>query len=354
MNIAKLRESIRLGSSDPWADSVFWKSAPSPPPAPDYSGAATATAAGNRENSIAAQQGSMVNQYTPYGNLTYSPRGDSANGNPQYSANYSLTPEAQQTLDSQLSLSNNMGNLANSAAGRTDAAYAQPFDMKSVQDIADKSYAAQTARLDPQWAAATQSNDAQLSNQGIVQGSEAYNNAKRTFDQGKNDAYSQARQNAISTMPTTYQLESSAREQPLNELNAIRTGAQVQNPQFQAQPSQSYTPGPDMLGAATAQNGYNMGVYNSGVGQSNSFNNGLFSLGAAAAPYALSALSDRRLKSNIVRIGTHKRGIGLYEYDIAGIRTQGVMADEVLNVMPSAVHTLPSGYMTVNYGRLDG
>ena len=62
--------------------------------------------------------------------------------------------------------------------------------------------------------------------------------------------------------------------------------------------------------------------------------------------------SDRRLKSNIVRVGTHPLGIGIYEYDIFGERQRGVMADEVLKVMPEAVMTADNGYMMVNYGML--
>ncbi len=59
--------------------------------------------------------------------------------------------------------------------------------------------------------------------------------------------------------------------------------------------------------------------------------------------------SDRRLKSNIVRIGTHKLGIGIYEYDIMGQRTTGVMADELLEVMPQAVSINSDGYYMVDY-----
>jgi len=62
--------------------------------------------------------------------------------------------------------------------------------------------------------------------------------------------------------------------------------------------------------------------------------------------------SDRRLKSNIVRIGTHPLGIGVYEYDIGGERQRGVMADEVETVLPVAVLTRPDGYKMVNYGLL--
>jgi hypothetical protein len=76
----------------------------------------------------------------------------------------------------------------------------------------------------------------------------------------------------------------------------------------------------------------------------------LFSLAGAALPF----MSDRRLKSNIERIGTHKLGIGVYEYDIFGERQQGVMADEVEKVMPEAVVMHPSGYKMVKYGLLNG
>lgn len=63
-------------------------------------------------------------------------------------------------------------------------------------------------------------------------------------------------------------------------------------------------------------------------------------------------ISDRRLKSNVVRIGTHPLGIGIYEYDIFGERQRGVMADEVEAVMPEAVTTHPFGYKMVYYEML--
>jgi len=69
-----------------------------------------------------------------------------------------------------------------------------------------------------------------------------------------------------------------------------------------------------------------------------------------AAP--MLAASDRRLKSYIVRVGTHKTGIGVYEYNIFGNRQRGVMADEVEAIMPEAVILHPSGFKMVNYGVL--
>lgn len=70
--------------------------------------------------------------------------------------------------------------------------------------------------------------------------------------------------------------------------------------------------------------------------------------------------SDRNLKENIVRIGEHPLGLGLYLFDYRQEHREqcgygrkfGVMADEVEMVMPSAVSTGRNGYKTVNYGML--
>ena len=46
---------------------------PSTPPAPDYAAAAQQTAAGNAQQARIAQFGSMTNQVTPYGTVSYTP-----------------------------------------------------------------------------------------------------------------------------------------------------------------------------------------------------------------------------------------------------------------------------------------
>lgn len=70
--------------------------------------------------------------------------------------------------------------------------------------------------------------------------------------------------------------------------------------------------------------------------------------------------SDRRLKTNIVRVGEHRLGIGLYLFDFkpefrdrwGSARQFGVMADEVEAVLPEAVSVHADGYKIVDYGRL--
>jgi hypothetical protein len=57
---------------------------------------------------------------------------------------------------------------------------------------------------------------------------------------------------------------------------------------------------------------------------------------------------------NIRRVGTHRLGIGIYEFDyIWGEHAVGVMADEVKLVMPEAVIRDPSGFDKVDYSKLN-
>lgn len=73
---------------------------------------------------------------------------------------------------------------------------------------------------------------------------------------------------------------------------------------------------------------------------------------AYVGPYTV-APSDIKLKSNIVRVGTHDLGIGIYEYNIFDRREIGLMAQEVLQVKPEAVEMHEDGYYRVNYGMMN-
>src|SRR3990167_6239765 len=262
------------------------------------------------------------------------------------------------------------------------------------------------ARLQPQLERARQQQETQLRNQGLVQGGEAYGNAMTAQHQRENDLLSQAglyginldlaaNQQGFGQALAGAQFENQAtgqqfgqnlqtgqfanqgagqqfgqglqagqfgntagqqdytrqlyeRNLPLNEITALMSGSQIQNPQFQQYTGSNINPAP-IFNAAQQQAGWNQGLYNQQVGTQNANTAGLYGLGAAGIG---AFFSDRRLKSNIVRIGTHPLNIGVYEYDIFGNRERGVMADEVLTVRPEAVITHPSGYMMVDYGRL--
>jgi len=135
----------------------------------------------------------------------------------------------------------------------------------------------------------------------------------------------------------------------LNEMNALLSGQQVQMPSFPSFNAAGRAETPNILGAT--QMGYDaaLGAVNAqNANTANTFG-GLFQLGAAAAPFMF---SDRRLKSNIKRIGTHDIGVGVYEYTMMGMPQIGVLAQEVQKVRPDLVKRHASGYLMVNYGGL--
>jgi len=202
----------------------------------------------------------------------------------------------------------------------------------------------------------------QLGNQAISQNQQAALAQQQAQNAAQLQQYNQALGGA--QFGNTAQQQSLAqqmalRNQPLNEITGLMSGSQIQMPQFQGYQGQSIAPAPIFAGAQAA--GQNA-MQNYGIQQSaaNAQTSGLFGLagaglgaaGAAGGFGSLLAMSDRRLKSNIVRVGDHPLGIGVYEYDIFGGRQRGVMADEVEKVMPDAVLEHPSGYKMVNYGKL--
>jgi len=146
------------------------------------------------------------------------------------------------------------------------------------------------------------------------------------------------------------------RQMPINEIAALTSQSQIQNPQFGAYQGSNIAPAP-IANAAAQTAAYNQNLYNQQTASANQNLSGLFGLGGVALsniPAISSLFSDIRLKSNIERIGTHKTGLGIYAYDIFGHREVGVMAQEAMILMPDAVSQHSSGYLMVNYGRLNG
>jgi hypothetical protein len=253
-------------------------------------------------------------------------------------------------------------------------------------------------RLNPTIEAGDKSFAQTLANQGLAPGTEAYNTAFKNREMSKNDLYSQAalqginldmgaRQQQVNEALGIGGFENQAqlsraglyntalgqdfsqglqraqfgnqaqqqqlaqdfalRSQPINEIIGLMGGSQIQLPQFAGYTPTQIAPTPTFA-ATQAQNQAAMQNYGVQQAGANATMQGLGSLGLAAAM----KFSDRRLKFNIVQVGSHPLGIGIYEYDIFGRRERGVMADEVAQVMPDAIVPHSSGYMMVNYGKL--
>ncbi|NJO48320.1 MAG: tail fiber domain-containing protein [Leptolyngbyaceae cyanobacterium RM2_2_4] len=81
-------------------------------------------------------------------------------------------------------------------------------------------------------------------------------------------------------------------------------------------------------------------------------------IGAATPALAsvLGGLSDRRLKTNIIKLGTHVSGIGLYAFNYIWDVTRrfvGVMADELEKIHPEMVEPAFGHYKKVRYDLLN-
>ena len=276
------------------------KSQPSPPPAPDYTGAANATAAGNLDAAKAAAAANRVNQVTPYGNLTYSqdPSQAGSTGQGGWSATTTLAPAQQQLLDQQNQASIGLGNLANQGVNYVGNALNNTPTMASLPasqvNPGQTGQQAIMSRLQPEIDQSNKALQTQLANQGIAQGSEAYNNAMRVQQQGVNDQYQQAALAGIGVgqqaQTQALGIQTALQNQPVNMLNAVRTGSQVTNPTFNSVPQQATTAGADLLGATAAAGNYNQGLYGSQVASTNAANSAAYGAAGTAASMGAMAL----------------------------------------------------------------
>jgi hypothetical protein len=356
------------------------KSAPPPPATPDYKGAAKEQGIANLEAARLGSKLSNPNMYTPYGNQLISYDGD------QPTIRQTLTPEAQRTLDEQQKVQYQLASLSGKGANLAGNVLDKAFsfggpDVKTSLDLSNVAkmpvnagttgMEAIMSRLEPSLRRNRVSTETNLINQGLRPGTEAYDNAARLLGESENDQRTQAALQGINLDTAANaqgynqalqggQFENTAQQQalaeaiqlrnmPLNEITALMSGSQIQNPQFGAYSGSNVTAAPTFA-ATQAQGQAEQNNYNQQVATQNANTAGLYGLGAAGVKGLV--MSDVRLKSNIVKVGDHPIGIGIYEYDIFGQRERGVIAQELMQVMPDAVHQHPSGYLMVDYGRL--
>jgi len=195
----------------------------------------------------------------------------------------------------------------------------------------------------------------QLGNQAIAQNQQAALQQQQAALAAQNQQYNQLLQGAQfgnTAQQQSLQQQLALRNQPLNEIAGLMSGSQIQMPQFQGYQGANVAGTPIFAGAQAAGQSA-MDQYGIQSANVNAQNAGLYGmLGTAGGLAGKAFFSDRRLKSNIERIGTHPLGIGVYEYNIFDRKERGVMADEVEAVMPEAVVLHSSGYKMVNYGML--
>ena len=262
------------------------------PPPPDYVGAAQQTAAGNLEAARATAAANRVNQITPYGNLTYNISGKDSYGNDMYTANQTLTPAQQKILEQNQGLSSGLLNTAQSGLNYANNVLSKPgVDLSQLPQIGinpGETYSdAIMRRLAPQIAQESQSSDAQLANQGIAPGTEAYANAKRQLAMSQNDrqlgAITSGMNVGMGANQQAFNQQAYNQMQPINVINALRTGSQVQNPNYVSVPQQANVNGADILGATGAQYNAQLAANNANNANTASFFGGLMNAGKTIA-----------------------------------------------------------------------
>lgn len=290
--------------------------APSPPPAPDYAAAAREQGAANVDT--ARVQGKMNNPniYGPLGTQTVSWGTDGAADTPTITQ--SLTPDAQAALEAQQAVQKNLANLGLQGIGTAQNVLGTAFtpNLPDMQTSLDTSGVAPMpvnagmtgqnaimSRLSPEIDRLRASNTQTLANQGIPQGSEAWNNAMTKQGQQENDLLTQAAMQGINldmgannqgfgqavqsgqfgnqALAQALQQKLALRNQPLNEITALQSGSQIQMPQFQGYQGSSIA-APPIFGAAQAAGNNAMQNYGINTAGYNAMVGGLMDMGGAA------------------------------------------------------------------------
>jgi len=329
-----------------------------------------------------------------YNNLKAPNIADYTKGSNQWTATQTLSPAEQAILNakeglstSKLGYAQDLLNKSRNGQGGVDMSQLPSYGINPGETYSD----AIMRRLQPQMQQAQQSFESQMANQGVVPGTQAYDNAYRNFAQGQNDQRTSAITGGMGVGLTANQQAYNQALQnmnnPINMINSLETGAQVQNPQGVNTAAMPQVAGPDLTGAA--QNTYNsqLANYNAQNAASGNFMGGLLGLGGtllsggalgglgalgggAAAGTGITGLSmpsawgaigsDQNIKENISKIGALNNGINIYKFnykpeykDTWGHGSHiGVMAQEVEKVIPEAVATHEDGYKLVNYAML--
>ena len=216
---------------------------PKAPTPPDPNVVSAAQTASNKDTAGYNAALNRYDVYTPLGSSVYTTNGtDPATGAPLYRQDINLTPEAQAQWQQEQAQNSRMNNLAGSLMGQVEDSLGQRIDpsqlptrnygtdiqlpgmvemaqgattangvssaglpqlygaedlMGARQQAQDALYGRLAAYLDPQYAQREAALTAQLANQGVVEGSEPWRDARSQFSRERSFDYDQARNAAI-------------------------------------------------------------------------------------------------------------------------------------------------------------
>lgn len=278
----------------------------------------------------------------------------------QYNQNLGAAQFGNQALGQQFGQNQNAAQFYNQGAAQNnqlDLSNQQAYNQALAQQFGQGQAVAQNQNAAQQQSYNQMLANSQFQNQALQDEYNARMQQANLYNQAQTQLFGQNLTNAqLNNATSAQQLQQNQaiQQNPINIINALRSGAQMQTAQIPqvnvSNPGQlGQWSGADYLGAAQAQGQQSQA-------QANSINSligqGIGAAGSVAGGWL--SKSDVRLKKNIVKLGIHKTlGIGLYTWDyLWGQKGAGVMAQELQKVMPEAVFEMDDGYLAVNYAML--
>ena len=261
------------------------------PQAPSYPAPAQTaeTQAGyNRDTAQTQALMNMINQVGPEGSLTYSRTGNNtftdAQGRtvtvPQYTATKTYSPEGQELYNIGQQTEKNIATIGRDQSSRIGDLLGTPLRLGN-EATEGRLMELGMSRLQPQFNRNEESLRTRLANSGIRQGTSAWDTEMGRLGQNQNDAINQL---LLSGRAQANQELMSERNQPINEITALMSGSQVNQPNFVSTP-QTQVGGVDYAGQVAKQYEAQQNAYNQKMAQNNAMIGGLFGLGSSATRF---------------------------------------------------------------------
>lgn len=296
------RLKSRLDRKFDWRFSrILECSAPSPPPPPDYAGAATAQGAANKETAIASSRLNNPNVVNPYGTQSWT---EGTNPDDRPTLTQTLSPEQQALYQKGMESKGLLADLGVQGSTALKGVVGTGVDFSGAPAGAQGSEAirqrvidAAMSRANEDYGKQTDQMNSDLIARGIRPGTKAYADSQQMIERSRNDARNQAEVAGGNAASQAYSMDAqrrkdaiaeilAQRQTPLNEINALMSGSQVSNPFAVPGAAQNTNIAPPpIFGAAQAQGQANQNAYNAQAAGGQGMMSGLFQLGAAGIPY---------------------------------------------------------------------
>lgn len=212
-----------------------------------------------------------------------------------------LSPEQQAIYNQQVGNQQGLGSLANQGIGAAQGIIGSKLDYSSApkapgdyNNLRQQVYDAMMARPNEDLGIKRDNTNSDLIAAGIRPGSKAYDNAMNLINRQQTDAQQQAIINAGNQTQQAYGMDMQSRQQglsellaqrqvPLNEITALMSGSQVNNPfQMPGYAQNANVQAAPVYNAANAAGQYGTDVYNAQQAARGNTNAGLVGLGGTA------------------------------------------------------------------------